>query len=148
MLLRVFNHVYSPGRNCTRPVSRALQPYFERNLYRIVSILTGFRTFRKLCKAIAPRLAKHIQKLTLIEGPFSTPSTFEMADEKYVFRFFRAATALESIWLLFGPLLRLESRILSAKYAAHCFGSLKSLSLSTSTAASQPTFFRDAKYLG
>ena len=150
VLTRVFDRVADHnGPYCWRTVSRALRPYFERNLYRRISIITGYWTFRRLCQCLyhSPHLAQHIKELTVIEGPFSNSSTFEHDDEEYIFRFFQAATSLKSIWLCL-TLNRLESRILSAKYAAHCFASLESLHLSPATAVSEPSFFRDARYLG
>ena len=112
----VFDQVWpSDGPQLLHPISRALRPLFERNLYSNIDFDSYF----------------------VPEDHAGPSQDFQFEQEDPVYDFFKFKTSLESFDLR-GSCSMLQERMLSAKYAYGCFKALRSLSTGFHTFAMMP----------
>ena len=124
----IFDEIWSEEPQVTHPVSSALKPYFQRNLYR--SIKLDYTHFLLLC-ADSLHLASLVKNLK-ITGSRSAPQDYEIGNEDTIYIFFKSATSLRFLDTS-SAVPRLPYRILSPKFAIGCFPSLESLAVSISS---------------
>lgn len=130
LLFLIFNSVWSETYvKQIHPVSRTLRPFLLRNQYRDIEV--DYYHFLRLCKT-APHYASLIKTIYISWGTWSSAcdwvSDYEFEHEEAIFEFCKAATSLETLGGL-NTHPRLQRRLLSAKFAVHCFKSIRSLEL-------------------
>ena len=112
-----------------KPISKTLRPFLLRNQYRDITI--DYYHFLRLCNTIHDSHAL-IKTITITWGSWSSRSDwvsdYAVEHEKAIFNFCKAATSLEQFEGL-DTHPRLQQRLLSAKFAIHCFKSVRSFHL-------------------
>ena len=135
----VFNQAWSEEPQVANPVSPALKPYFQRNLYR--SIQVDYPHFLRLCTHSLHHAS--LVKSLKIEGASGATAYYQLEHEDTIYNFFKSATSLKSI-AISSSNPRLQYRILSPKFAVGCFAKLEVLDISVPFT---PYFFDDTRYL-
>ena len=135
----VFNQAWSEESQVAHPVSPALKPYFQRNLYRSVKL--DYLHFLLLCTDSLHH-ATLVKTLKIEEAPSAT-ADYQIEHEDTIYNFFKSATPLKSL-AISSSNPRLQYRVISAKFVVACFEELEVLDVSVPRTRH---FSTDTRYL-